>query len=40
VLPAWPTALDKDSTKAVGDAAKKYGTLKEDPDVDGLLAAS
>jgi len=40
VLPAWPTTLDKDSTKAVGDAAKKYGTLKEDPDVDGLLAAS
>jgi len=39
VLPAWPTTLDKESTTAVGDAAKKYGTLKEAPDVDGLLAS-
>jgi NitT/TauT family transport system substrate-binding protein len=39
VLPAWPTTLDKDSTTAVGDAAKKYGTLKEAPDVAGLLAS-
>jgi NitT/TauT family transport system substrate-binding protein len=39
VLPAWPTSLDKDSTTAVGDAAKKYGTLKEAPDVSGLLAS-
>jgi NitT/TauT family transport system substrate-binding protein len=40
VLPAWPTELDKESTTAVGDAAKKYGTLTDAPDVDGLLAAS
>jgi NitT/TauT family transport system substrate-binding protein len=39
VLPAWPTSLDTESTTAVGDAAKKYGTLKEEPDVSGLLAS-
>jgi len=36
VLPAWPTALDEQSATAVGAAAKKYGTLKNDPDVKGL----
>jgi NitT/TauT family transport system substrate-binding protein len=38
VLPAWPSELDPDSTKVVGDAAQKYGTLQKPPDVDGLLA--
>jgi NitT/TauT family transport system substrate-binding protein len=36
VLPAWPTELDAESATAVGAAAKKYGTLKSDPDVKGL----
>jgi NitT/TauT family transport system substrate-binding protein len=39
VLPAWPTALDKDSTTAVGNEAQKYGTLKQAPDVSGLLGS-
>ena len=38
VLPAWPSELDADSTKVVGDAAQKYKTLQQPPDVDGLLA--
>jgi len=36
VLPAWPTQLDEQSATTVGAAAKKYGTLKSDPDVAGL----
>jgi NitT/TauT family transport system substrate-binding protein len=36
VLPAWPTELDQESAAAVGAAAKKYGTLKNDPDLKGL----
>jgi NitT/TauT family transport system substrate-binding protein len=39
VLPDWPTELDKDSTTVVGEAAQKYGTLKNAPDVDGLLGS-
>jgi NitT/TauT family transport system substrate-binding protein len=38
VLPKWPTGLDEASTKAVGDAAHKYGTLAKEPDVSGLFA--
>jgi NitT/TauT family transport system substrate-binding protein len=38
VLPAWPTDLDAESTKVVGEAAQKYGTLQQAPDVTGLLA--
>ena len=38
VLPAWPSELDAESTKVVGDAAQKYGTLQKPPDVEGLLA--
>ena len=38
VLPAWPSELDAESTKVVGDAALKYKTLQQPPDVDGLLA--
>ena len=37
VLPGWPAELDQDSLTAVGQAARKYGTLKNDPDVKGLL---
>ena len=37
VLPRWPTELDEASTKAVGDAAQKYGTLAQAPDVSGLF---
>ena len=37
VLPAWPAKLDEASLTAVGQAAKKYGTLKNDPDVKGLF---
>jgi NitT/TauT family transport system substrate-binding protein len=40
VLPAWPSELDQQSATAVGQAAKKYGTLKEDPDVQGLYGLS
>ncbi len=32
-----PTGLDEASTKAVGDAAHKYGTLTKEPDVSGLF---
>jgi NitT/TauT family transport system substrate-binding protein len=38
VLPKWPAGLDEASTKAVGDAAHKYGTLAKEPDVSGLFA--
>lgn len=37
VLPKWPSGLDEASTKAVGDAAHKYGTLSKEPDVNGLF---
>jgi NitT/TauT family transport system substrate-binding protein len=37
VLPGWPAELDEASLTAVGQAAKKYGTLKNDPDVKGLF---
>jgi len=37
VLPAWPATLDEQSATAVGDAAQKYGTLKNAPDVKGLF---
>jgi len=37
VLPGWPAQLDEQSLTAVGQAAKKYGTLKNDPDVKGLF---
>jgi NitT/TauT family transport system substrate-binding protein len=37
VLPGWPTKLDEASLTAVGQAAKKYGTLKNEPDVQGLF---
>jgi len=37
VLPKWPTTLDKDSTKAIGEAAQGRGTLTKAPDVGGLL---
>lgn len=37
VLPGWPAKLDEASLTAVGQAAKKYGTLKNEPDVKGLF---
>jgi NitT/TauT family transport system substrate-binding protein len=37
VLPGWPAELNEQSLTAVGQAAKKYGTLKEEPDVKGLF---
>lgn len=37
VLPGWPAELDQQSLAAIGAAAKKYGTLKNDPDVKGLF---
>ena len=37
VLPKWPTTLDKESTTAVGEAARSFGTLSKAPDVAGLL---
>jgi NitT/TauT family transport system substrate-binding protein len=37
VLPKWPARLDQASAKAVGDAAQKYGTLAQAPDVSGLF---
>jgi len=37
VLPKWPTTLDKESTTAIGEAARAFGTLKKAPDVAGLL---
>jgi len=39
VLPNWSTTLDKDSTKAIGEAAQLRGTLTKAPDVSGLLGA-
>jgi NitT/TauT family transport system substrate-binding protein len=36
-LPDWPVGLDRASLTAVGTAARRYGTLKKAPDVDGLL---
>jgi NitT/TauT family transport system substrate-binding protein len=38
VLPGWPAKLDEASLTAVGQAAQKYGTLKNAPDVKGLFA--
>jgi NitT/TauT family transport system substrate-binding protein len=37
ILPAWPTTLDQQSATAVGEAAQKYGTLKNAPDVKALF---
>ena len=37
VLPKWPTTLDKESTTAIGEAARSFGTLSKAPDVAGLL---
>jgi NitT/TauT family transport system substrate-binding protein len=37
VLPGWPAKLDEASLTAVGQAARKYGTLKNEPDVKGLF---
>jgi NitT/TauT family transport system substrate-binding protein len=37
VLPKWPTTLDKESTTAIGEAARSRGTLAKAPDVAGLL---
>jgi len=37
VLPGWPSKLDEASLTAVGQAARKYGTLKNEPDVKGLF---
>jgi NitT/TauT family transport system substrate-binding protein len=37
VLPKWPSSLDQESTKAIGEAAVTRGTLKKAPDVTGLL---
>lgn len=37
ILPKWPSTLDKESTTAIGEAARSRGTLAEAPDVSGLL---
>jgi NitT/TauT family transport system substrate-binding protein len=37
VLPGWPAELDEASLTAVGQAARKYGTLTNEPDVKGLF---
>jgi NitT/TauT family transport system substrate-binding protein len=39
VLPTWPIELDVESTKTLGDYAQNNGTLKNPPDVSGLLAS-
>lgn len=39
VLPGWATELDRGSAAALGSAARKYGTLKREPDVDGLFGS-
>ena len=36
-LPDWPIGLDEDSAQAVGEAARRYGVLTKEPDVDGLF---
>ena len=37
MLPKWPTALDKESTMAIGKAAQERGVLTKEPDVAGLF---
>ena len=37
VLPVWSPKVDADSTRALGEAAHRFGTLTAPPDVDGLL---
>jgi hypothetical protein len=37
VLPVWSPKVDAASTRALGDAAHRFGTLTSPPDVTGLL---
>ena len=37
VLPRFPTEFDREAATALGEAAVKYGTLDEAPDLDALL---
>jgi NitT/TauT family transport system substrate-binding protein len=37
VLPDWPLELDRQSALALGTAARRYGTIQDVPDVDGLF---
>lgn len=36
-LPDWPVGTDEASVKAIGDAAREFGTLRRAPDVEGLI---
>jgi NitT/TauT family transport system substrate-binding protein len=40
VLPDWPLELNRESTLALGVAARKYGTIDSAPDIQGLLGVS
>ena len=37
VLNGFPTTFDREAVRELGKAATKYGTLSEEPDLDGLI---
>lgn len=39
-LPDWPVGTDRGSALAIGQAARQFGTLTADPDVEGLMGFS